>query len=486
LIITPFGRRVITSSAWVFSIRVLQQLCAAVRIIVLARIISAEDFAIFGMVLLILSILEILSNFGFKQALIQKSGDVGFYLDTVWSINVVKGLAAAGLLFMSAPFIADFFDIKNASILLRVVSISFVLSGLINISVVYFEKELEFSKYFAFEMLSSFVNLVVTIALAIILRNIWAMVFGNIAGYFTRCGVSYIISSYRPRFNISLSKAKELFSFGKWILTGGIVEFILKKGDSIFVGKFLGGAALGIYQVAFMAANLVGTEMINIVARVMFPAYSILQDNSMKIKDGYLKVLIFVCMVSFSFSSFIIVFGNDIIRILLGDKWISMVPAMQVFAVYAVIRAVGSTATPVFRGLGRPDITVKLHMGKLGLLALFIYPLSKNYGIFGTAASVLLSSLIMSPFVSIILIRKLRLRAMEFLRPIMASFLLTGLVSFGLFIVKNRIEPIDILTFLLVIMVSPLLYTLVFWAGNKIFKLHFPFRESFKILKGGR
>ncbi|GAG02148.1 unnamed protein product, partial [marine sediment metagenome] len=262
---------------WVFTWRISQKILDLVRLIVLARLLSPNDFGLFGIALLALFALDIFSTTGFKQALIQKKEDTKPYLDTAWTVGIIRAFFIAAILFFLAPYVGAFFKTPSVVPILKVIGIVIILESLTNISVIYFEKEFKFHKYFAYQFAGNVANFAVAICTALIFRSVWALVLGRLAGVSVACIVSYIIDPYRPRFHVDLQKARKLFTFGKWILGSNTLRFFLSQGDDGFVGKLLGSTALGFYQVAYRISNMPATQITHIISQVTFPAYSKLQ-----------------------------------------------------------------------------------------------------------------------------------------------------------------------------------------------------------------
>jgi O-antigen/teichoic acid export membrane protein len=169
-------------------------------------------------------------------------------------------------------------------------------------NLLYFQKELKFNKLFFYEFFSTLIDLSLAISLALILRNVWALVWAGLAGQFARLILSYVVHSYRPRLRFDKGEFTELFGFGKWVFASSIIVFIVTQGDDIIVGKMLGVVALAFYQMAYTFSNMAVTEIIQVVSRVMLPAYSKLQDDLPKLKQAYLKVLQITAFVSAPFT----------------------------------------------------------------------------------------------------------------------------------------------------------------------------------------
>ena len=205
--------------------------------------------------------------------------DIKDFLDSAWTVLIIRGIVLFLILYFVAPLAAAFFKSPEAIELIRVIGLALLLRAFTNIGVVYFRKELEFNKQFIYQVSQVIAEFTVAVTAALLLRNVWALVFGMLAANAVGCVVSYIIHPYRPRLDLNLGRAKELFSFGKWILASSVIIFLLNQGDDIFLGKLLGITFLGFYQMAFRVSNLMTTEISHTIAQVTFPAYSIVQDN---------------------------------------------------------------------------------------------------------------------------------------------------------------------------------------------------------------
>jgi len=263
-------QRVVRGGGWVFALRITDQLFGLARLIILARLLAPADFGLFGIALLAMSALETFSQTGFSAALIQKNEDIKPYLDTAWTVQLIRGTILALILFAVAPHIAAFFDAPAAKSILQVIGLSVLFQGFTSVGVIYFQKELEFHKQFAYMFSGALVNAGVAILAAFLLRSVWALVFGLLAGNLMRMVVSYFIHPYRPHIHFSRKQFKELFGFGKWIFGSSMLVFLITQGDDIFVGRLLGIAALGFYQLAYRISNMPTTEITHVISQVTF------------------------------------------------------------------------------------------------------------------------------------------------------------------------------------------------------------------------
>lgn len=386
------SKKVVRGGMWVFGLRIISRGLGFIRTIILARLLAPEDFGLLGIAMLAIATLETFSQTGFQAALIQKKENVESYLDTAWTVSAVRGVLLFLILFFSAPLVATFFNSPQAALVIKVIAVSTLLSGFRNIGILFFQKELEFNKQFIYELSATLVDITIAITLAFILRNVWALVWGGLAANFVRLFMSYILHPYRPHVRFDKNEFKELFGFGKWVLGSSILIFLITQGDDIFVGKMLGVTALGFYQMAYLISNLPSTEITHVISQVTFPAYSKLQDDIPKLREAYLRVLQVTAFLSFPIAGLIFVLAPDFTKIFLGEKWMPMVPAMQVLCIFGVTRALNATTGSIFHAVGKPSILTKVSFIQLIFLAAIIYPLGNIGKLVGISCAVVLAN----------------------------------------------------------------------------------------------
>lgn len=438
--------RIVKSGFWALFLRIVQQLFNVARLIIVGRILSPKEFGIMGIALLLMATLVTFSETGFQQALIKKKGDIASFLDATWTVLLIRGLILFLVIYWTAPYVSNFFNSSEAEPIIRVIGLSVIFQALTNIKVIYFQKDLELHKEFAYQFLGTMGDFIVSIASVLILRNVWALVFGLLAGNIIRCFMSYLIFPYRPHITFDPGKVKELFDFGKWILGSSILIFLLTQGDKLIVGKLLGATALGLYTMAYTISNIPATEITNVITTVTFPAYSKLQNDEPKLKEMYQQVLQTTVFMSVPISGFIYIFSSDFTRVFLEDKWMPIVPLIQVIAFVGMIRSIGGTTGPMFQVLGRPELLTKLNFLTLILLILLIVPLSIKWGVLGASYSAVFSVLISNLVAFFLLKRMIRFKVLEIVKIISIPILNTMFVISFIFILKTYlVYPMDLL-----------------------------------------
>mgnify|MGYP006290697977 CR=1 FL=1 len=428
-------KKALRGGAWVFAEKGIEQIFNIGRLLILARLLSPQDFGVIGIAFMLLNILGRLSQIGFQHALIQKKGRIEHYLDSAWTILIIRGFIVCAILYIFAPMFAGFFNETRAKPVIQVMGIGFLLGSVKNIGVVFFKRDLQFHKQFIFRFSGLVTDFMVALILAIIFRNVWALVFGFIAGNLVMSIISYYLNDYRPCPTMNLSKGKDLFLFGRWILLTQVFDFLIIRGDHVFVGKVLGATALGFYLMAYRLSTLPATEIYNIISQVLFPTYSKLQDDIPRLGEAFLKVIKISAFFVFPMSALIFILSPDFVRLILKEKWMPMVPAMQILVFWGLFRAL--SPGPIFQSVGKPAIHTWIQILRVLALSILIYPLSIKYGIRGTAWAVFIQALVTYPISMFLAFRILRFRVGEFVKIMIIPLIGSGLLTAGVYGLEN-------------------------------------------------
>ena len=385
-----WGRRVVRAGSWSFGLHVAETLLGLLRFVVLARLLAPADFGLFGIGMLAMLAMDAFTRTGFLPALVQREGDITPCLDTAWSVHALRGVLLALLLLLLAPLVAGFFEAREALPMVRVISLCLVLQGLSNIAVVFFQKELQFHKQFAYRFSGVAVELLVSVGAALLLGTAWALVYGLVAGDLARLVASYLAHPYRPGFRLDREVIRSLFHYGRWVTLNGILVFISVRGAGAVVGKIVGVAGLGLFQMAGRIIQTAFNDFMTAVGNVAFPTFAGLQHEPERAARVYLALTGFCLAVILPMALGILILGREFTVLFLGDRWLPMVPALQILTVSGVLNAVRITGRPVFMGQGRPRVVFQMQCARVGVLAVTVVPLTLQWGITGAAVAVLM------------------------------------------------------------------------------------------------
>jgi len=464
--ITPSGsvlQRTVKSGIWVSATKMSLRLSQVLMLIVLARFLPPRAFGLIGIALLTLSAMRRFTEIGLDAALIQQKADnVDEYLDTTWSLEIGRGLLIFGVLFVSAPYIASFFDEPQAGIIIQVLSVSPLLRGLRNPAVVYFRKDLAFHKEFVYQASGGVSQLVVAVGYVLYSPTVWALVFASISRPAVQTVLSYWLHDYCPWPSPNLEAAKELVDYGKWITGASIVRFVYSQGDDAFVGWFLTASSLGFYQYAYRIADLPATELSGIVSQITFPAYSQLQENMEELRDALLQTTRLTAFVTFPIAFGIALVAPSFVRSIIGSEWVPMILTMQVLAMYGLMHSITRNFGAVWKSLDRPDLITKTGIVRIVCIAIFIWPATARWGFEGTAFVVTGVYLVPMLPLDVYLTSKVTETSsiafyMEYLYPCIAAGTMFGVLWYA----RGLVELSPLVEFVLLVPSGAIVYVLV-------------------------
>jgi O-antigen/teichoic acid export membrane protein len=270
---------------------------------------------------------------------------------------------------------------------------------------------------------------------------VWALVYGLLAGDAVRLVMSYVLSSYRPGLQLDWSKARELWGYGRWITAVSILVFLSTQGDNIVVGKMLGAVALGFYQLAYRISNLPATEFSNLISTVTFPAFSKVQENLALLRTSYRQVLSFSALLAFPAAAGIFALAPEFTAIVLGEKWMPMVPAMRILAITGMCRSISGPG-PLLMAMGKPELRTRMQAIAFVTMAIAIVPLTLQWGIAGAAVAATLRVAVGKSVALLYAVRELRAPRREtasaILFPLANSAICVGIVLW----IKSHLLPI--------------------------------------------
>lgn len=392
-----YFKKTLEGITWMTLLRGLTRSIGLFRIIILARLLTPNEFGIFGIAALMLAFFEVITETGVNVVLVQEKENIKEYINTAWVVSILRGLIISLLIFIGSGPISTFFSSPNSLYILRIISIVPLLRGFINPTVIKFQKELNFKNEFFYNISYYLVDAVIVIIVAFQTHSAISFVWGLLAGVVFELFISHLFVSPKPKLIFEKSKIKKILNRGKWMTFAGLFNYVFHEGDDWVVGKLLNTTSLGLYQVAYKISGLPVYEVGQIVNRVTFPIYSKIKDDTFRLKKAFFKVLFTVSLFVIPFGIILLTFTKPLVLLILGENWLSIVPVIKILSVFGVLRAITGSAYSLYLGVNKQEYaTAVTGVSTFGLL-ISIYPLVTNYGITGAGISALIGTLISTP-----------------------------------------------------------------------------------------
>ena len=384
----PLMKRVRSGVSWNLSSSLIGQLIAFVRSVVLARLLAPEDFGLFGMALTIVAALNALTTIGLERTIVANKFDtpeeLKTHLDTVWSAELIRSLVIALMVSASAFPMSRFYGQPQLKAIIPILGLLSFIQGFQNTGLVILRKEITFARIFWYELATNASGLALTVALAVIMRNVWALVIGLLLTAVLSTVLSYVFHSYRPSLAFEKIALRRALSLGKFTLVIAIASYVTNMADNVLIGRLLGIGALGNYSLAFNMASAPMVILVFSLGTVLFPAYAeITADHPERLELAFTKVFSISLMIMLTITVPLFLLAGEIVQLLFGDRWTTAGTVLRVLALAIPLRGLAQIISTAFWGLNRPkEVAVGRTLEAVVFLAA-LYPLITAFGLVG-------------------------------------------------------------------------------------------------------
>lgn len=359
------GTLVVVATRW------MDRLIGLVSTVILARLLAPEDFGIIAMASVAIALADVMLDLGVNVALIRNRNATQAHYDTAWTIRLIQMSIATIVLVLTAPFAAEYFHDERVKPVLQVLAFSLLISGCENIGIVAFQKQMQFGAEFRFLFVRRIAGVSTTVIAAWLLHSYWALVIGALTGRAVGVVLSYWVHPMRPR--LSFEKFREIFSISQWVLIRSIGTYAQHNLPRILVGRWSTAATMGAYTLADEISAMPSTELLAPLNRVLYPAFSEVQDNPEQLKRLFLLAQGVQALLAMPATVGLALVADEAVRIILGEKWLIAVPFIQVLALVGIAQALSSSCGYVLTILGKIRNLVLLVWAQLLLFVTFAF-----------------------------------------------------------------------------------------------------------------
>jgi PST family polysaccharide transporter len=295
-------------------------------------------------------------------------------------------LVIALLVAASAFPVARFYGQAQLKTLIPILGLATFIQGFQNIGLVILRKEISFGRIFWYELATNAGGIALTIALAIVVRNVWALVIGLLLTAFLGTVLSYVFHSYRPRLAFEQQALRRALSLGKVAFVIAVASYLTNMADNVMVGRLLGAGALGNYSLAFNISSVPIGVLVFSLGTVLFPAYAeIMAHRPKALEVAFTKVFAVALTIMVTITVLLFLLASEIVQLLFGSKWTTAGAVLRVLALVVPLRGLSQIVSTVSWGLNRPKaVAVGSTLEAIIFLAA-LYPLIRTLGLTGAA-----------------------------------------------------------------------------------------------------
>lgn len=440
-------------------------------ITILARLLSPKDFGIVGMAMIFTGFVTAINELGMSAAIIQRKDINNVHLSTSFWTNIGIGTILFILTILISPLVAEFFQEDLVRPILVVSSICLVTGSFSMVQRALLEKNLNFKNITKVEVCAAIGSGIISIFLALKGFGAWSLVFGTISGSIISAILLWKLSKWRPSLIFSITHFKELFNFGGHVVGSQLLGNVAMRIDYIIVGKLLGTVSLGYYSLARMLTSFPTQKISGTIMRVIFPAFSTIQENNNILKEAYLKVTKYTSLVTFPMLGGMFVVAPEFVVTIYGEKWSPMIILIQIFCLKGAISSINTLTSTIQYSKGRSDIQFKCMIFSTIMITIAVL-IGAKYGIIGITIMLTITTVLLAIIIQYITNKLINLDMYTYIKEtipaIICSTILIGIVE----IYKNMALINDLTyIFLSSVFLGIVTYLILIWIFyNSIFK----------------
>jgi len=412
-----------------------RQVIAFAIFFLLARLLEPKTFGLVALASLFLNFMQVFTDQGFGQAIIQRKELDKEHLDTAFWTNIALSLLLITFSVAGAEPIAALFKEPALTPIIRWLSLSFLLSGLNGVQSALLSREFKFKVLAVRSLVAVLVGGVVGLVMALMGYGVWSLVGQQLANGIAGVVVLWSTSQWRPGWGFSRPHFRELFSFGINIVGIKFLNFFNRRSDDFLIGYFLGPVALGYYTIAYRVLQIMTQLMTSTIDQVALPTFSMMQKEPERLRQAFYKVTQIASFIAFPAFLGMAALAPELVSTFFGDKWRTSVPVMQVLAFIGILHSVDFFNATVIMAMGKPFW--KLVINCLNAICnVTAFVLVVRWGIVAVAAAYVIRGYLLFPVPLWIIHRLIQINIATYLRQYLAPLVGCLVMILTLFITK--------------------------------------------------
>lgn len=383
---------VLKNFIWRFAERCGAQLVTFIVSIVLARILAPEDYGQIALITVFTTIMQVFVDSGLGTALIQKKDADDLDFSSVFYFNFAVCLILYAVMFVGAPFIAGFYNDMSLTSIIRVISLTIVISGVKGIQQSYVSRNMLFKRFFYATLGGTIFSAFLGIALAYAGFGVWAIVAQQLSNTTIDTLILWLTVKWRPKKMFSWERLKELLSYGWKLLVSALLDTVYNNIRSLIIGKMYSSADLAYYDQGKKFPNVIVTNINTSIDSVLLPTMSNAQDDRAHVKSMTRRSIKTSTYIMAPMMMGLTFCADPIVRLVLTDKWLPCVPFLRIFCITYMFYPIHTANLNAIKAMGRSDYFLKLEIAKK-IVGMILLVSTMWFGVMAMAYSLLISTL---------------------------------------------------------------------------------------------
>lgn len=407
-----------------------------VIMIVMARLLTPKDYGLIGMLAIFLAVSQSLIDSGFSQALIRKQHRTETDNSTVFYFNLAVGAILYLLLFLSAPWVADFYDTPELTAVMRVVCLGVIINSLAVVQRALLTVNIDFKTQAKASFSAALTSGCTGIVLAYSGYGVWALVVQQLLNLGINTGLLWLFSSWRPKRLYSWQSFHELFAFGSKLLASGLLGTLYNNVYTIVIGKLFSAGNLGHYTRAQHFAEFPSSNLTGIMQRVTYPVLCSIQEDDKRLEKVYRKFLKLSAFVVFPLMLGLSAVARPFIRVTIGEQWEFCAVLLQILCFSMMWYPIHAINLNLLQVKGRSDLFLRLEIIKK-ILGISVLCVTAPFGLIWMCYGQIFNSLVALIINTYYTGKLIHIGFLKQMRDLLPTLLL-GLSMFALVLFVNR------------------------------------------------
>ena len=384
---------VIKNFVWRLAERCGAQLVTFIVSIVLARILAPEDYGKIALMTVFTAIMQVFVDSGLGTALIQKKDADDLDFSSVFYFNFALCLILYTVMFLLAPFIANFYRDETLVPIIRVISLTIVISGVKGIQQSYVSRNMLFKRFFFATLGGTVFSAALGIGMAYAGAGVWAIVAQQLSNTTIDTLILWITVKWRPKKAFSWDRLKKLLSFGWKMLASSLLDTIYNNLRNLVIGRIYSSADLAYYNQGDKMPSVIVNNINTSIDSVLLPTMANAQDDCTRIKEMTRRAIKMSTYAMAPLMMGLAFCAEPIIQLVLTEKWLPCVPYLRIFCITYMFYPIHTANLNAIKAMGRSDMFLELEIAKK-IVGIFLLILTMNFGVMAMAYSLLVGSVL--------------------------------------------------------------------------------------------
>jgi O-antigen/teichoic acid export membrane protein len=387
--------------------------------VVLARILQPEDFGLVAFSSVVIGFVGPFVTQGLGAAIVQRENLEELHLDAAFWFNMTVGTLLSALLALCAPAIASTMGQPDAGPVIAWLAVGLFILSLSSVQGAILRRNLAFRALATRSLVAAVVAGSAAVILALSGFGVWSLVARQLIESIISVVLLWSVSGWRPRLRFSRTHFQDLFRFGFNVVATDLLVFVNRRADNLFIGFFLGPAALGYYAVAYRLLTMALRFLSQTVYRVAMPVVARLQSEPQRVARSFCRITHATAHVSLPIFAGLGLLASDLVPALFGPKWSPSIPVMQLLAGVGALQTLLRPIVAVIVGMGRPEWRLRLQFVD-GVMNLAGFAVAVHWGFVAVAFSYLVVNYALAPLWFILLARMIPISPRQYFAQIQA------------------------------------------------------------------